>query len=745
MNRTSAYINIYSQKNSLHTSATFFGYAVGLTVALALSALIGILNPTNAGASCVAPATAYGSVTYSVNAAQAATYRVWSRVKVPDTTNTSFLLEIDGGNCFNVGGNPNIPTNTWTWLDYQAGGAKINVALTAGAHSIKVLGNKPNVQLDRIILTADSSCVPKLSTFGDNCASPADTVPPTVKLVEPTAGAQLRDVAKMSVVASDDAGGTGMTKTEYFIDGVLVSTSTTAPSYSASVDTAKLSNGTHTLFAKAYDGAGNSAKTADMNIQINNGDSIKPTVSLKGVSASATVSGAIPVEATVSDNVGVAKVDFYIDGALQKSELFAPYCLLEVSGACKGYSSQTLANGSHTIKAIASDAAGNTNSSSVTFNVDNADRTAPTVAITGTLYGDVVSGNIPFEAIASDNVGITKVDFYVDGVLHNTELDGPYCMVQANSACTGWNSTKVSNGTHTISAVAYDANANKASANTVVEVRNGDTQIPTAPSDLKLTTNSANNVSLSWLKSSDNVAVAKYCILRNNFPHACVEASTNVYSDGAVLPGTTYAYKVYALDQAGNRSAMSAVSTITTPAVADTIAPASPQAVTATAVSSTQINVTWKASTDNVAVLAYDVYKNNQKVTSTTSLSYGAANLTANTAYTYYVVARDSAGNTSAKSEVVRARTSPIPQQTGAVEGTVRAESGGVPYLFIGVTSNGSSKYYSAYLFGKYRVANLAPGNYTFDYITGRYPIVRKSLLVEPNRTLKQNIQFTRK
>ena len=55
-------------------------------------------------AACAAPATDYGTATGSVSIPAAATYRVWTRLKIPDTTNNNYLLELDGNKCYTVGG-----------------------------------------------------------------------------------------------------------------------------------------------------------------------------------------------------------------------------------------------------------------------------------------------------------------------------------------------------------------------------------------------------------------------------------------------------------------------------------------------------------------------------------------------------------------------------------------------------------------------------------------------------------------
>jgi hypothetical protein len=95
------------------------------------------------------------------------------------------------------------------------------------------------------------------------------------------------------------------------------------------------------------------------------GDTTAPTVSITAPQAAQLVSGTITAGAVAADNVGVAGVQFLIDGAAYGSELTAaPYSI--------AVNTTGLANGSHTVAARARDAAGNTaTSSSVTFSVSN--------------------------------------------------------------------------------------------------------------------------------------------------------------------------------------------------------------------------------------------------------------------------------------------------------------------------------------------------------------------------------------
>ena len=185
------------------------------------------------------------------------------------------------------------------------------------------------------------------------------------------------------------------------------------------------------------------------------GDTTPPTVS-----ASETgTSGTITLSATASDNVGVTKVEFYVDGTLKATDTTSPYSTT--------LDSTTLTNASHSLVAKAYDAAGNVGTSStVSFTISNStgDTTPPTASAseTGT------SGTISLSATASDNVGVTKVEFYVDGTLKATDTTSPYS--------TTLDSTTLTNASHSLVAKAYDAAGNIGTSSTVAfTISNGGT------------------------------------------------------------------------------------------------------------------------------------------------------------------------------------------------------------------------------------------------------------------------------
>jgi chitodextrinase len=94
------------------------------------------------------------------------------------------------------------------------------------------------------------------------------------------------------------------------------------------------------------------------------------------------------------------------------------------------------------------------------------------------------------------------------------------------------------------------------------------------------------------------------------------------------------------------------------PTTSDTTPPSVPANLSATAVSQSQINLSWSPSTDNVGVAGYQVFRNGTELGTTTATSYMDVNLAASTTYSYTVTAFDAAGNVSAQSTVAVATTS---------------------------------------------------------------------------------------
>ena len=184
-------------------------------------------------------------------------------------------------------------------------------------------------------------------------------------------------------------------------------------------------------------------------------DSTPPTITLTSPSNGSSSSGTVTVSANASDNIGVAGVQFIVDGVnLGSEDISAPYSV--------SWNTATVPNGAHTLTARARDAAGNqTISSPITVNVSvTPDSTPPTITLTSPANGSSSSGTATVSANASDNIGVAGVQFIVDGVnLGSEDTSAPHSV--------SWNTATVSNGAHTLTARARDGAGNQTSSSPI--------------------------------------------------------------------------------------------------------------------------------------------------------------------------------------------------------------------------------------------------------------------------------------
>lgn len=124
--------------------------------------------------------------------------------------------------------------------------------------------------------------------------------------------------------------------------------------------------------------------------------------------------------------------------------------------------------------------------------------------------------------------------------------------------------------------------------------------------------------------------------------------------------------------------------TTTTP---DTTAPTVPANLLSTAKTDTTVSLSWTASTDDVGVAGYDIYQGTTLAGSSTTTSFTVTGLTANTAYSFTVKARDAAGNASSASNPLTITTNPASSNnTGFyIEGTTLYDANGNPFVMRGV------------------------------------------------------------
>jgi hypothetical protein len=168
-----------------------------------------------------------------------------------------------------------------------------------------------------------------------------------------------------------------------------------------------------------------------------------------------TVSGTITPAATASDDVGVSKVEFYVDDVLQATDTTSPFSF--------SWNTATAGNGSHSLVAKSYDAAGNVGTSapvSVTVQNSAPDVLPPTVVIISPTTGSNVSGNVKVSVSATDNVRVARVELYIDGAFYSSSTSA--------TAVFPWNTRKAGKGPHTLTARAVDDAGNLGSSSSVI-------------------------------------------------------------------------------------------------------------------------------------------------------------------------------------------------------------------------------------------------------------------------------------
>jgi chitodextrinase len=578
-----------------------------------------------------------------------------------------------------------------------------------------------------------------------------DTIPPTVPTNLSVAGVSSSTVSLVWVSSTDNVGVTGYS---IYRAGVLIGTSSTA-SYTNS---GLAPSTTYSYAVSAYDAAGNSsaqttaviATTAALVIQ-------GPIVSITSPANNQTVSGVITVAASATDSLGIAGVQFQLDGTSLGAEVTtSPYSV--------SWNTATATSATHLLTAIARDSAGNrTTSSAVTVTVSSASQQpySTTFPLTenpiseggnwingkanGIDWGDVQTtpglafgtnsgGYADSTALLSGNWGPNQM---AQATVHSVnQTDSLYeevelrlrstisahsntgyeinfrCSKTANaySQVVRWNGPlgnftylmsnggaqygvtnkdvvkatmignvitvyingvqigQVTDNTYTSGSPgmgfylsgATGVNANYGFSNYLAsDELTGDSTPPSVPTGLSATAISSSAVDLSWSASTDNVAVTGYEVFRNGTQIASTPNTS--FADTTVGSGTQYSYAVAAFDAAGNVSAQSSPVVATTPSATDITTPSIPLNLKSSNITSTSVTVAWTASTDNVAIAGYRVFRNGSQVGTTATISYTDTGLSPSSTYVYTIEAYDGSNNASAQSQQLVVLTTPAP------------------------------------------------------------------------------------
>jgi fibronectin type 3 domain-containing protein len=288
----------------------------------------------------------------------------------------------------------------------------------------------------------------------------------------------------------------------------------------------------------------------------------------------------------------------------------------------------------HRYWVAALDAAGNRSGPSAEVVVTVMDVTPPTVP-QGLLVEQLGAAVALVWDASSDDVGVAGYTIFRDGSPLVTVGSPGYVDTSAAASAT-----------YTYFVVAVDAAGNDSGPSEERTVAVADVTAPSAPLGL-VAEQVGTIVELDWQAASDDVGVVDYRVSRDG---AEVETTTGTsYVDESVEVEITYRYVVTAVDAAGNESEPSAEADVT---VLDVTPPSAPPQLTGEQVG-TAVELAWEASSDDVAVTAYRVLRDEADIASVTEASHVDGTVAVGTTYRYMVVAVDAAGNQSEPSAEV--------------------------------------------------------------------------------------------
>jgi chitodextrinase len=512
-----------------------------------------------------------------------------------------------------------------------------------------------------------------VSTATSACA---DTTPPTAPSSLEVAGTTQTSISVAWKPSNDDVGVSGYGV--YRGDDLVGASSVTSYTFSG------LSCGTsYALSVDATDAAGNRSGKTSLTAATSACPAPPPPAPDKTAPSAPTglaKTGSTTTTITVawdasSDNVAVTGYGLYRDGASAGS----------TSSLTATFSSLSCGT-SYTLAVDATDAAGNRSAKTTLTASTSAcpPDTSPPSPVSGlNLTGSTQTTLSVSWLASSDDVAVAGYSMYRNGtkVASTTSLSFTFSGLSCGT-------------TYSLAVEAFDAAGNV--SNFLLSTLSaptgactvGDTSAPSAPANLRSTASTQTSITVAWDASSDNVVVTGYGLYRDGASAGSTSSLTATFS--SLSCGTSYTLAVDATDAAGNRSAKTTLTASTSscsapPPAPDTTPPSAPTNLMVTGSTQTSISLSWTASTDNVAVSSYGLYRNDTSTGSATSLTANFTSLSCGTSYLLAVDAADAAGNRSAKTSLTAATSAcpapppPAPDKTAPSAPTGLRQTGSTP------------------------------------------------------------------
>ncbi len=366
-------------------------------------------------------------------------------------------------------------------------------------------------------------------------------------------------------------------------------------------------------------------------------DAAAPTATAPSTPTGVSVSGVSQTAVTLSwsassDDVGVTGYRLYQDGSGVGTVTGTNFTFTGLSCAT-----------TYAVGVAAFDAAGNVSGtvlSDVATQACAGDSTPPsTPAGLAISAVDETSATLSWSP-ASDDTGVTGYRLFQGGSQVGTSTTTSFGYTGLTCATT-----------YTLGVAAVDAagNVSDTAIKSLTTAACPDTTPPSTPTGLATSAIGQTSVALSWSASTDDVGVTGYRVFRDGSQVGTPSATS--FSFTGLTCGTTYTLGVAAVDAAGNVSGI-ATSNVATAACPDTTAPSTPTGLATSAIAATSANLSWTASTDNIAVTGYRLFRDGSQVGTSATTNFSFTGLTCETTYTLGVAAVDAAGNVSGTASV---------------------------------------------------------------------------------------------
>jgi hypothetical protein len=385
-------------------------------------------------------------------------------------SNAKAYVSVDDSPCLIY----SVTSADWGWVSADSDALFENVS--ASEHTIRIYFGGEQLDIDKLVLTSDTSCDPAQSS---------------VTCIETTPTLELQGVQQGELIKEDrkiEATILGLTGSNiavtFSLDGAEVRKATSSPycmyegngSDCGALMLSSLAAGEHTIkviLSQAgaqlvekvisFSAAKPSANTPVPEIQL-----IDPDVRITGLNKGSTVAGNVTISVALANVSTPAVVRFRIDDVTMSSSSVMPYCMNgSTNGVCKEWDTKSVKNGSHTLFATVSGDGIKTKVASYDFKIENKAPVSVSPPATTTVPVDgrpaTTSGVVRFSAPAATTSNSQTVAYSVDKKpIESTTKAG----------IATYDTSTLTNGTHTVTATVASVNGEKKTYQSTINVNN---------------------------------------------------------------------------------------------------------------------------------------------------------------------------------------------------------------------------------------------------------------------------------